>query len=210
MSLSRLAPEIEWRSAPSGDPSERTLGALDHSIASVQRELVTRAEIRQREHASLQELIESRMMDGDELSTERVASIRREIGINEAHRLELKSDSEKTLNTATIAAEKAVQAALAAAEKARDQQTIASQLATTKAEEASKEQMKQQGETFSTAISGLNTGFNDVKAMLGELRAERRGSAENQTDNRAGNQQLIAFVGLLLVIVTIAMPFITR
>jgi hypothetical protein len=106
------------------------------------------------------------------------------LGLMETHRLELKSDSEKTLTTATIAAEKAVQAALAAAEKARDQQTIASQLATTKAEEASKEQLKQQGETFTTGIAGLSTGFNDVKTQLSELRAERRGGQEQVTVSR--------------------------
>ena len=192
-------PEIEWRSAPRSDPSERTLEALDHSMDTMEREfairednardrLQIRAEIRQREHASLQELIEQRLGGHEELSAERVASMRREIDLHEkhrvelkadseTHRLELKSDGEKTLTTATIAAEKAVQAALAAAEKARDQQTIASQLATTKAEEASKEQMKQQGETFTTAISGLSTGYNDVKTAISELRAEQRGVA---------------------------------
>lgn len=186
----QTSPEIEWREAPADpDPTDRTVEALEQSIGEVQREFVTRAEIRQREHASLQELIETRLNNVEELSLERVASIRREIAINEAHRvelkadsethrLELKSDGEKTLTTATIAAEKAVQAALAAAEKARDQQTIASQLATTKAEEASKEQLKQQGETFSAGIAGLATGFNDVKSSVAELRAERRGGNE--------------------------------
>ena len=186
------------------DPTDRTMQILKASQADFERKLDTRAEIRQREHATLQELIETRLTDGDLLSTERVASIRREININEAHRLELKSDSEKTLNTATIAAEKAVQAALAAAEKARDQQTIASQLATTKAEEASKEQMKQQGETFTTAISGLNVGFNDVKSMLGELRAERRGGQDQVNDSRANNTQSLAVAGLFSGVIVAA------
>jgi len=163
--------------------------ALTQSESARDRELVTRAEIRQREHASLQELIETRLAGDKEMSAERVASIRREIDIRESyrrelksdsetHRLELKSDGEKTLTTATIAAEKAVQAALAAAEKARDQQTIASQLATTKAEEASKERQDQQGETFTTGIAGLAVGFNDIKLQLSELRAEKRGGRE--------------------------------
>lgn len=168
-----ITPPTELK--PNPDPTMRTVELLEQTVAEIQRELLLRSEIRQREHANLQELIETRLSDTEELSTERVASIRREIAINEAHRLELKSDSEKTLNTATIAAEKAVQAALAAAEKARDQQTIASQLATTKAEEASKEQMKQQGETFSTDVRGLTSGFNDVKTAVSELRAEQRG-----------------------------------
>ena len=213
-----VCPEIEWKSAPRSDPSERTLEALDHSMDTMERELAlrdesgqrelgVRAEIRQREHASLQELIEQRLGGHEDLSAERVASMRREIDLHEqhrielkadseTHRLELKSDGEKTLTTATIAAEKAVQAALAAAEKARDQQTIASQLATTKAEEASKEQMKQQGETFSTAITGLTTGLGDVKSMLGELRAEKRGGKETVSG-------IYAFTGFLLALLII-------
>ena len=114
--------------------------------------------------------------------------------IAENHRLELKSDNQKTVETAMIAAEKAVQAALAAAEKARDQQTIASQLATTKAEEASKEQMKQQGETFTLAIAGLTTGLNDIKTMTGEIRAERRGGKEVVS-------AVYAFAGFLAAVV---------
>lgn len=108
----------------------------------------------------------------------KIDSIHREARLREAHRLELKADSEKALSTAMIAAEKAVQAALAAAEKARDQQTIASQLATTKSEDASKEKVQQQSETFTLAIAGLTTSVNDVKGLVGELRAEKRGSKD--------------------------------
>jgi hypothetical protein len=196
------------RSGDDADPTTRTIEMLGQSMDDIQRELGMRAETRQREHSSLQELIETRLADGDMLSLERDASIRREIDIretyrrelksdSETHRLELKSDGEKTLTTATIAAEKAVQAALAAAEKARDQQTIASQLATTKAEEASKDQLKQQGETFSTAINALNVGFNDIKGMLGELRAEKRGGQEIRVEQRASSAQTIALAGVI-------------
>ena len=180
------------------DPSDRTIELLDQSISEIRHDISVSTSIREREHASLQELIENSINANEALTLERVASIRREIAINEAHRLELKSDSEKTLNTATIAAEKAVQAALAAAEKARDQQTIASQLATEKAEKSSKEQMEQQGATFTTAIAGLSVGFQDVKGMLGELRAERRGGQEQVTERRAGNSQTISIVAVAI------------
>ena len=213
-------PMAETATAPAGprivkpdpDPTDRTIQVLDASLDAIKDELEMRAEIRQREHASLQELLETRMANNEELALERVASIRREIAINEAHRIELKSDSEthrlelksdgeKTLTTATIAAEKAVQAALAAAEKARDQQTIASQLATTKAEETSKEQLKQQGETFTTGIAGLTTGFNDVKTQLSELRAERRGNQEQvivARDNAADMKPIVDAIAALM------------
>ena len=137
----------------------------------------------------------------------KIEAIRREMTILETHRRELKADSEthrlelkagdeKALSTAMIAAEKAVQAALAAAEKARDQQTIASQLATTKAENAFTEQLRQQKETFTIAIDAVTTGFNDMKGMMGELRAEKRGGQEVSTDRRAGTSQMIAIAAV--------------
>jgi len=160
------------------DPTARTLETLHREITSVQ------------EWADLQ------LNSAAAISAERFASQTREDSIREAHRLELKADNQRTVETAMIAAEKAVQAALAAAEKARDQQTIASQLATEKAEKAGKEQLEQQGTTFTLAISGLTTGVNDVKAMVGELRAERRGGQEQSTERRAGNSQVIAIAAV--------------
>jgi len=141
----------------------------------------------------------------------KIDAIRREMTILETHRLELKADSEthrlelkagdeKALSTAMIAAEKAVQAALAAAEKARDQQTIASQLATTKAENAFTEQLRQQKETFTIAIDAVTTGFNDMKGMMGELRAEKRGGQEQITERRAVNSQTVAVATLAAAI----------
>ena len=197
---------------PDPDPTDRTMEALVQSEASIEREFTSRGEFRQREHFTLQELIETKLQGQSDLSEERVASLRREIDIreeyrrelksdSETHRLELKSDGEKTLTTATIAAEKAVQAALAAAEKARDQQTIASQLATTKAEDASKERQDQQGETFTTGIAGLAGGFNDVKLQLSELRAERRGNQEQvivARDNAADMKPLTDAIAALV------------
>jgi len=188
---------------PVADPTILTTKLLHHELKGIRRELVLREETREREHGAFQAIIEEKLVDLGALNEERFAAQGREDAIREAHRielkadaethrLELKSDGEKTLTTATIAAEKAVQAALAAAEKARDQQTIASQLATTKAEDASKERQDQQGEMFSTGIAGLSTGFNDVKLQLSELRAERRGGQEQVIEHRASTGQWIA------------------
>jgi len=166
------------------DPTARTLETLHREITSVQ------------EWAELQ------LKSAAAINAERFNSERHVDEIREAHRLELKGDNQRTVETAMIAAEKAVQAALAAAEKARDQQTIASQLATEKAEKAGKEQLQQQGETFSTAISGLNVGFSDVKSMLGELRVEKRTTQENSTEHRAVNSQTIAVVAVVASILS--------
>jgi len=168
--------------APVSDPTRRTMETLHREITS------------------MQEWAELQLKSAETINEARHAAQRREDEIREAHRLELKADNQRTVETAMVAAEKAVQAALAAAEKARDQQTIASQLATEKAEKASKEQLQQQGETFSTAISSLNGGLSDVKTLMGELRAEKKGSGDATTERRAVNAQTLTLVGILAVI----------
>jgi len=182
------------------DPTVLTTQQLRHELRGVERELGQRQETREREQYTLQELIETRLDGVNALNTERFVAQGREDAIREAHRLELKTDNQRNVETAMIAAEKAVQAALAAAEKARDQQTIASQLATDKAEKAGQERVQQQGETFTLAISSLTSGQNDLKAMVGELRAEKRGGQEQVVERRAGTAQVIAAVGLVAVL----------
>ena len=146
---------------------------------------------------NLEKLTESERTGRVALVREEIVAMRRETEIREEHRRELKADAKEALNTAMIAAEKAVQAALAAAEKARDQQTIASQLATNKAEFAFVEQLNQQKETFTIAIAAVTTGFNDMKSMLGELRAERRGGKETVAS-------IYGFAGFLVAVVVLA------
>jgi len=160
---------------------------------------------------NLEKLTEALQSGDVRVIESKIAAFRNETAIMEAHRLELKADTaqhrlelkagdEKALSTAMIAAEKAVQAALAAAEKARDQQTIASQLATTKAENAFTEQLRQQKETFTVAIEAVTTGFNDMKGMIGELRAEKKGAVDTTTERRAGNSQMIAVTAVVAVL----------
>lgn len=146
-----------------------------------------------REVTALQEWTELQLDSARTINDARHAAQRREDEIREAHRRELKADNQRTVETAMVAAEKAVQAALAAAEKARDQQTIASQLATEKAEKASKEQLQQQGETFSTAIASINGGLSDVKGTVSGLLAERKGSSDTNT-------RTLTIVGILAAI----------
>src|SRR5450830_198514 len=159
---------------------------------------------------NLEKLTEALQSGDVRVIESKIAAFQREMVILETHRLELKADTaqhrlelkagdEKALSTAMIAAEKAVQAALAAAEKARDQQTIASQLATTKAENAFTEQLRQQKETFTVAIEDVTTGFNDMKGIIGELRAEKKGSTDTTTERRAGNSQMIAVAAVAAV-----------
>ena len=195
---------------PVPDPTVLTTQLLRHELEGVEHDMALRQETREREHDSLAELVAARLEGINALNLEKFASQEKIDAIHEAHRLELKADSEKALSTAMIAAEKAVQAALAAAEKARDQQTIASQLATEKAEKAGQEQLKQQGETFTLAISSLTTGVQDMKGMLGEFRAEKRGSVEQVTEHRATNGQLIAAMATAAVFISIIVALMTK
>ena len=179
-------------STPIPDPTVLTTKLLHHELKGIKHELDLRDKSREREHSTLQEVLEVRLK-----AIKRELRLKEEeTKLREAHRLELKADNQRTVETAMVAAEKAVQAALAAAEKARDQQTIASQLATTKAEQASKEQMEQQGATFTLAISGLNTGVQDMKTMVGELRAEKKGGQEQVTERRATTTTVIAIASV--------------
>jgi len=196
---------------PTPDPTVLTRRSLAREIGGLERELELRQDMRDREHSALQELLQMQVAANTRLVDERVASLTRQVDANEkhrldmkveaeAHRLELKADGEKALTTALTAAEKAVGAALAAAEKARDQQTIASQLATTKAEEGAKDAMKLQGETFSAAIKSLDSGLGDVKGLLGELRAEKRGGMEQVTEHRVSTGQMIAIASFAVLL----------
>lgn len=216
-----MADEIQPATVPVPDPTVLTTQMLRHELSGVERELALRQTTREHEQDALKSLLGTEIHNLSTLTDEKLTGIQRVIEIHEAHRLELKADAEahrqelkadgeKALSTATIAAEKAVQAALAAAEKARDQQTIASQLATTKAEQAASEQMKQQGETFGAAIRGLESGLNEAKALLGELRAEQRGGHEVVVDRRAGNSQWIAVASLAAAFGGVIVALLTK
>jgi len=143
-----------------------------------------------------------------------IGNLRREMVLVENHRLEMKADAaqhrlelkagdERALTAAMVAQDKAVVAALAAAEKARDQQTIANQLATDKAEKAGKEQMEQQGATFTLAISGLTDGLGDVKTLMSEMRAEKRGATDTTTEQRAVTTERRAVSAQTITIIAI-------
>lgn len=175
-------------------PDSRVIAQLR---LDVEREMELRVENWEREHASLKTILDTRMTNIDALMAERLASRLREDDIRETHRLELKADNQRQVDTAMIAAEKAVQAALMASEKARDQQTIASELAIAKAEKTSKEVVESQGETFARAIDGLSVSVNDLKGLVGELRAEKRGGQAEVVDRRATTTQVILGISLV-------------
>lgn len=158
--------------------------------------------------AELDKRIQTARDDDKQLFQVQVDCLRRELAITERSRVELKNDNEKALTTALTAAEKAVQTALAAAEKARDQQIIASQLATSKAENAFVEQLAQQGATTAAEFANLRALVNAQKELLSEERALGRGRTEQSTanrdlntDKRGNNSITIAVIGIGLTVI---------
>ena len=119
----------------------------------------------------------------------------------ESHRIELKADNQRTVETAMTAAEKAVQAALAAAEKARDQQTIATNLANSKSETAMAKALDQITQTFTAAFAGMTTQITSVKEIATGAEKFRLGSVDKNTEHRLNSGLLTAIVAVGVTIV---------
>ena len=102
----------------------------------------------------------------------------------ESHRIELKNDNQRTVETAMTAAEKAVQAALAAAEKARDQQTIATNLANAKSETAMTKALEQLASTFTASLASVVAQIGNVKELAVGTDQFRKGGSESHNNQR--------------------------
>jgi hypothetical protein len=161
-------------------------------------ELTTRALYR--EVAALREIIEEKIEALSLLFGEKFDSVDRQLTLVENQRVEQKQDT-KT----------AVDAALSAQKEAVREQTTAFQLATAKSEATLKEQLTQITITFTTALSGITTQLDDIKARVTILEATRIGIVENQTVTRNLRNDIVPWLvaGLLLVgtIITVAVAF---
>ena len=115
----------------------------------------------------------------------------REMDLRESHRKELKEDSRTFTEAIRVSQETAVNAALAAAEKARDKESTVTQLANDKTALSNSDQLKLQGDRFSADIANATAGVNEVKTMIRELQAEKRGGKELAL-------ALYGFVGFLI------------
>ena len=144
-----------------------------------------------------------------ELVFEHLAGIERLDTVREEHRLELKADAEKALSTAREADQKAVAAALAAAEKARDQQTIASQLATNKAETSFIDSLAKLTDTFTLAISNVTTSLNEVKDRLTTIEQRQFQREENRTTQRLDIGTVLGFLGFVVAL-TVGIAVVLR
>ena len=152
------------------DPSELTLAAVQREVVGIQRELAMRSEIRQREHASLQELVENLISGNADISNEKFNSVQTTLSLVERQRVEQKKDTKD-----------AVDAALQAAKEAVKEQTTASERAIAKSEAATNKQLEQLNVTFATAIKGVTDLLNDTKDRITKIESNKQGGNEKMT-----------------------------
>ena len=124
--------------------------------------------------------------------------------VREEHRLELKADAEKALLVARDADQKAVTNALAAEEKARDQQTIASQLATNKAETSFVDSQAKDRDTFTLAISNVTTTLNEVKDRLTTIETRQFQREESRNSGRLDLGAVLGILSFLIALIAVA------
>jgi hypothetical protein len=195
------------------DPTRNVLDLVEAAVkrqddlreaesATIRRELEVRQETRQREHTTLQELVETMLHDSDRINAEKFTSVEKEFSLSERQRVEQKKDTKD-----------AVDAALSAAKEAVKEQTTASERSIAKSETATSKQLEQLTATFQTAVGGIGTSINDLKdsnnITIGDLKdrvakietsvvalaSKGAGAAETRTDNRAGSQLIVAVLG---------------
>lgn len=201
-------------SKPNPDPSILTTDALQREVAIIDDKFKDQAQVREREHASLQELFEAKLQGAGNITSEKFTSVETQFDLIERQRVEQKKDTKD-----------AVDAALSAAKEAVKEQTTASERSIAKSETATTKQLEQLTATFSTAILGVTTSINDLKdsnnntfgdlkdrigkveTAVSNLAATKAGINENRADTRSSNTLQVALLAagipLIALIITI-------
>lgn len=188
---------------PIGDPSARTMEALQREILAIDKELKFRQTVREREHEQLRVQLETQIAALQALIDEQLKSIKIQFDLIERQRVEQKKDTKDAVDAALIAQKEAVQ-----------EQTIASGLSIAKSEAATAKQLDQLAVTFSTAITGVtqavsdlkdtwNTSIMDIKDRIGRIENMRLGAQEQKKDVRENMSAVYGMGGFILVVVTI-------
>ena len=180
-------------SIPIPDPTARTLDTVHREVESLKDTLDVAMDYRGQLFQEQFDAIDEKIALMESYRQERETTA-------ESHRIELKADNQRTVETAMTAAEKAVQAALAAAEKARDQQTIATNLANSKSETAMAKALEQITQTFTAAFSGMTTQITSVKELAMGADKFREGGVDKTTERRldSGLKTAIVAVGITI------------
>ena len=178
-------PDTLAHACNAADPSELTVDAMERAVSSIQRDLASRQDTRQREHATLQELVETLLRGESQISGEKFSSIATQLNLVERQRVEQKKDTKD-----------AVDAALQAAKEAVKEQTTASERAIAKSEAATNKQLEQLNVTFATAIKGVTDLLNDTKERVAKVESIKQGGKETLTG-------LYALAGFLVTLIVI-------
>jgi hypothetical protein len=165
------------------DPTELTMAALQREMATVQRELEMRQEMRQREHTSLRELIETRLDGMDRANTLLSETVNRtptDVTQAVAHVQAIMDErftsvgtqfKERDTRSEREARDNklAVDAAFAAQEKQAVAQNEANTTAISKSETATAETIKTNQELSKSETAALAKSHNDTKIRQTEV-----------------------------------------
>jgi len=163
---------------PVPDPTVLTTEALTREVSALK--------------ALLELRIESESGARESADTFVQAGIERELQLIERQRVEQKKDTKD-----------AVDAALAAAKEAVKEQTMASGLSIAKSENATNEQLKQLGTTFTTAISGVDRTINDWKDRVNKVEQVQAAQGGQQQGVSATVAWILAGIGGLVAVASI-------
>ena len=171
---------------PDPDPTSRTVDLLNQSVEEIRRDIGVRTTIREREHATLQELIETKIKGIEDISEEKFAGIT----------LQFKERDTRTVQAAETS-QKALDAALLAAAALVNQQNEANATAATVQTLSFTKQIDQ----IIVLTERSQKAFDD---RLAELKERIDRGDGNTSGSKSTQAQLIAVAGVLLILLQIA------
>ena len=159
-----------------------------------------------REITGQQEMADVLMKGIERIVDEKFASVNTQLTLIERQRVEQKKDTKD-----------AVDAALTAQKEAVREQTIASERAIAKSETATSKQLDQMTATFGASIGGVTDLLNDTKDRAGKMETRvsnietaKQSATDSRTTQRLDTGQIIAFVGVVAVFVSIIVALLAR
>ena len=171
---------------PDPDPTQRTVELLNQSVDEIRRDIGVHSTIREREHATLQELIETQIGSIESLTDEKFKGITLQFAERDTRTTQAAETSQKALDAALLAA-----AALV------NQQNDANATAATVQTLSFTKQIDQ----IIVLTERSQKAFDDRLAELKERIDRGDGSTSGSKSTQA---QLIAFAGVLLILFQIA------
>jgi len=172
---------VDAGGGPVVDPTKNVLDLVAAGMERQDNLRAAQAELFMGQLKGLRDLIEAKF-DG----------IDREFALIESRRIEQKNDT-KT----------AVDAALSAAERAVREQAAASEKAIIKSETSVAEQSRQQAQTFSAQLRGVEATLSDTKERLGALATQQQTKADSRSETRLDVGMLVGIIGMAAAVIMV-------